>query len=344
MNLKKGPIGAIFALISVFLMIYIMVAGINYFGYSVLDRVQKDGFVNIPTNSTVVEVSAVLVDNGFIKDSSDYQTYARMMRKETVYPGRYKLAEGMSFKDIIIPIATGTQTPTKITFTPTYNLGSIANKISTQIEADSTSIMTALRNDSIQKIYNMTDESITMMLIPNTYEVYWNTTAEQFFARMHKEYNKFWEPREAKLKELGMTRLEVMTIASIVFGETQYTPEMPTVAGVYVNRIKDGIKLQADPTIVYAHQDFTMRRVLRKHLTIDSPYNTYKYEGLPPGPINVPSISAIDAVLNYKKHKYLFFCASERLDGTHNFAISYNTHLRNARLYTKKLNELGIKK
>ncbi len=342
--MKGGATGAIFALICVFGIIYVIIAGINYFGYSVIDRVKKDGYVNIPTNSTVVGVSAALIDNGFIKDSSDYQVYARMMRKNMVRPGRYKLSEGMSYKDMIEMIETGKQTPTRVTFTPTYNIGSIAKKISKQIEADSTSIMAALSNDSLHNIYSKTKQSISTLLIPNTYEFYWNTTAEQFLQRMHSEYNSFWKSREEKLAKLKMTKLEVMTLASIVFGETRYTPEMPTVAGVYMNRLQKGMKLQADPTVVYAHQDFTMRRILRKHLTIDSPYNTYKYIGLPPGPINVPSISAIDAVLNYKKHKYVFFCASERMDGTHNFAVSYNTHMKNARLYSKKLNELGIRK
>jgi len=181
------------------------------------------------------------------------------------------------------------------------------------------------------------------MLIPNTYEFYWNTSADQFISRMNDEYNNFWSSREEKLKAINMTKLEVMTLASIVYGETKYSPEMSTVAGVYMNRLRVGMPLQADPTIIYAHQDWNIKRVRHKHLSIKSPYNTYKYRGLPPGPINIPSISAIDAVLNPKVTKYLYFCASEQLDGTHNFAASYRNHLKNARKYSRKLNEMGIK-
>lgn len=335
--------GAIIALFSIFVLMYLMVAGLNYIAYSYIDRVEKDGKINIPTNSTLKQQAGILLNNGYIKDSSDYQTFANMMNLTTVYAGQYSLKKGMSYKDMMSLLNKGKQTPVKVRFTSTYRLENMLSKISSQIEADSTSLMAAIKCDSIQKMYGMDTLSMNTMFIPNTYEFYWNTTAEQFLNRMNKEYKQFWSSREQKLEALKMTKLEVMTLASIVYGETKYSPEMSTVAGVYMNRLRIGMPLQADPTIIFAHQDWDIRRVRNKHLSIKSPYNTYKLKGLPPGPINIPSISAIDAVLDYKKTKYLYFCASEQLDGTHNFATSYNAHLKNARKYSRKLNEMGIK-
>ncbi len=337
--------GAVLAILGVFVMTYVMFAAINYISYSVVDRVEKDGFVNIPTGSNLSEQSIILQEQEFISDSLDYQTYATMMKIDSVYPGRYKLSKGMSYKEMMSVLNTGRQTPVKVTFTSTYSFGNIASKVSRFIEADSTSLVEAFRSDSVQNLFGMDSLTMSMMFVPNTYEFYWNTSAVQFFERMHKEYKRFWSQknREQRLDSLGMTKLQAMTLASIVYGETKYSPEMPTVAGVYMNRLKKRMLLQADPTVVYAHGDFGIRRVLKKHLLIDSPYNTYKYLGLPPSPINFPSITAIDAVLNYKQTNYLFFCASEMLDGTHRFASTYSQHLQNARKYAKRLNQEGIK-
>ena len=182
------------------------------------------------------------------------------------------------------------------------------------------------------------------MFIPNTYEMYWDTSVEEFVERMHTEYERFWtKERDAKRKRSGLSRMQVMTLASIVYEETRKGDEMPRVAGVYINRLRKGMPLQADPTIKYALQDFGLRRILNKHLKHPSPYNTYINKGLPPTPICMPSITAIDAVLNYESHKYLYFCARETFDGYHNFAATYNEHLQNARKYQRELNRRGIR-
>ena len=161
---------------------------------------------------------------------------------------------------------------------------------------------------------------------------------------MKKEYDRFWSgERDAKAKALGLTREEVSTLASIVCEESNHLPELPTIAGVYINRLRTGMKLDADPTVKFALGDPSLKRILYRHLTVDSPYNTYKYAGLPPGPITIPQISGIDAVLNYQKHNYYYFCASDKLDGTHKFAESSDRHNANARKYQNAISRLGIR-
>ena len=181
------------------------------------------------------------------------------------------------------------------------------------------------------------------MFIPNTYEIYWNTTPDKIVARFHDEYDKFWTAeREEKAKKLHLTRQEVGILASIVKGEALHVDEMPTIAGLYLNRLQRGILLQADPTVIFANNDFSIRRVLNKHLTIDNPYNTYRYKGLPPGPIMLPSIAAIDAVLNHETHDYIYMCAKDDFSGYHNFAKTQAEHLVNARKFQEALNKRNI--
>ncbi|MBO7322265.1 MAG: endolytic transglycosylase MltG, partial [Bacteroidales bacterium] len=185
-----------------------------------------------------------------------------------------------------------------------------------------------------------TSQTFIGMFIPNTYELYWTASPESVIKRMHQEYKAFWnESRIAKGKNMGMSKNEIMTLASIVNEETNNIGEMPKIAGVYINRLKKGMPLQACPTVIYAHLDSEpgIKRVLKRHLKIDSPYNTYKNKGLPPGPITIPTIKAIDAVLNYEKSNYIYFCAKPEFDGTHNFASTYSQHQKNAKAYQKAL-------
>ena len=181
------------------------------------------------------------------------------------------------------------------------------------------------------------------MFIPNTYELYWNCSSDEFLSRMQRENERFWQSRERKLARTGLNRIEAYTLASIVYEETKRTDEMPRMAGVYINRLKRGMPLQADPTVRFALGDFSIRRVLNKHLEVDSPYNTYRHPGLPPGPICMPSIAAIDAVLDYENHDYLYFCAKDDLSGSHTFARSLAEHNRNAQAYARALNRRGIR-
>jgi UPF0755 protein len=181
------------------------------------------------------------------------------------------------------------------------------------------------------------------LFIPNTYEFWWDTSAEELFERMHKEYQSFWtEARSQKAQDLGLSKEEVSTLASIVQAESQKSDERPRIAGVYLNRLRIGMPLQADPTLVFAAGDFSIKRLTAKQMAIDSPYNTYKYAGLPPGPINLPDINSLDAVLNFEKHSYLYFCAKEDFSGYHSFAVGYDEHLSNARRYQRALNAANI--
>ena len=264
----------------------------------------------------------------FLAKKTDYD--------KNVHAGRYILTDGMTNQQLINMLRMGYQTPVKVVFHNIRTVEQLAGRISEQIEADSTSIIT--------EIYNEPDVDATTF-IPNTYEFYWNTDADDFVDRMVVEYNSFWnETRQTKAKEKKLTQKEVSILASIVDKETTKKSEMPTIAGVYLNRLNKHWPLQADPTLVYALGDYNIRRVLDVHKDIDSPYNTYKYAGLPPGPICIPSIAAIDAVLNAEKHNYFYFCAKDDLSGYHVFAKNITEHNKNAEKYRRALNKNKIYK
>jgi UPF0755 protein len=237
----------------------------------------------------------------------------------------------------------GLQKPLKLTFNNIRTPQQLAGRISQQIEADSLSILALLTSDHVASSYGFDKTTIIAMCVPNTYEFYWNTNAKGFLDKMQKEYERFWnDERKSKAFKLGLTKVEISTLASIVEEETRFNIEKPKVAGVYINRLNKGIPLQADPTVKFAVGDFALRRILTKHLEIDSPYNTYKFRGLPPGPIRCPSISSIDAVLNAEKHSYLYFCAKADFSGYHDFAKTLTEHNRNAEAYRRALNKERI--
>ena len=262
---------------------------------------------------------------------------------EVIKPGRYKLKVGMNTNQVVNRLRSGTQSPIKVTFNNVRTKYDLAGKVSKYIQADSLSILNLFAdNDKIAES-GFNSETYRTIFIPNTYEFYWTTSADEFAKRMLNEHNRFWNnERKEKAEKLGMTPDEVSILASIVQEEVSKKEELKTVAGLYVNRLKRGILLQADPTVKYAVGDFTLRRVLNKHLEIDSPYNTYKYAGLPPGPINFPEITSIDAVLDYEKHNYIFMCAKEDFSGYHRFAATNAEHNRNAAKYRAALDRNGI--
>jgi UPF0755 protein len=201
-----------------------------------------------------------------------------------------------------------------------------------------------LNNDSTLSQWGFTKENITILFIPNTYEMYWNTSAKKLMERMQREYKSFWtEKRKSLTQQTGLNQVQVSVLASIVECETKRNDEKPIVAGVYLNRLKHNWHLEADPTLIFAVGDFTIKRVLNEHKLIDSPYNTYMYSGLPPGPICIPEISSIDAVLNFAHHEYMYFCARADLSGYHEFAKDYKTHLSNAKKYQSELNKRNIR-
>ncbi|UPL49933.1 endolytic transglycosylase MltG [Hymenobacter sublimis] len=285
---------------------------------------------------------------GVIVDKLSLHFVARLMKYEQlVKPGRYELKDGYTNRQLINDLRTGSnKLPLLLTFQNIRLREDLARKLSTTIDAQPSQFDSLLSSPAYTKSLGFDTTSILTMFIPNTYELLWNTSADNLMRRMKKEYEKFWTPeRDAKRKKLGLSREQVSVLASIVEAEQQqHADERPRVAGVYLNRLKRGMKLQADPTVVYANHDFTIKRVLNVHLAKDSPYNTYKYAGLPPGPINLPSIASIDAVLNPESHDYLYFCAKEDFSGYHAFARNEQEHLVNARRYQAALSRAGIMK
>ena len=220
----------------------------------------------------------------------------------------------------------------------------LAGSISSRLMLDSATIVSALKDSVFCKQQGYTTQTIACLFIPNTYQVYWDMNIDEFFARMQKEHKRFWnDERIEKAKRTGLTPEQVSTLASIVDEETAKNDEKPMIAGLYINRLKKDMLLQADPTVKFACGDFGLRRILNKHLTVDSPYNTYKYIGLPPGPIRIPSITGIESVLNHTNHDYLYMCAKEDFSGYHNFAKTMSGHLQNAQRYQRELNRRNIK-
>ncbi len=341
----------IILVISLILLLILLVGG--FFSYRIYSRIYISNvdmgakeyvYLHIPTGSSYAQVVEIIEDLGCITNMSSFKwTSSRMGYPYSVKAGRYRINSGMNNKDLVTMLRAGLQTPVKVTFNSFRTPSQLAQRIAQQLEADSAEIAEAFKGNSIPLEYGFTQQTFVAMFVPNTYEFFWNTGKDGFFARMKKEFDAFWNSeREKRAKAMGLKREEVVTLASIVEEETVRADERPRVAGVYINRLKRGMPLQADPTIKFAHGDFGMRRVLTKHLTIDSPYNTYKHRGLPPGPINSPSISSIDAVLNYETHKFLYFCARPDYSGYHAFATNLDEHNRNAREYQRFLNRERI--
>lgn len=263
-----------------------------------------------------------------------------------IEPGVYTFTEGMSVIQVARTLKFGVDNSVRLVINNARTPEALASKIAMQIDADSVAMISALRNESIINEMGFSSaEAMFSIFLPNTYEVYADITPESLIWRLKRESDAFWasDARQAKLKELGMTSFEVMTLASIVHEETNVKEEMPRIAGVYINRLNRGMLLQADPTLKYAVGDPTIRRVLDKHKSVESPYNTYKYAGLPPTPIAMPDMSAIEGVLNYEKHDYLYFCARAEMDGRHNFAKTLSEHNKNAAEYHRALDKLKIK-
>jgi UPF0755 protein len=302
-------------------------------------------YIYIPTNSTFADVVDILKKQDFLKNEKSFEWTAMEMKYvNNVKPGKYELKPGMSNKSLVRLLKSGRQTPVRLVFNNIRTKDELASRISEQIEATSMTILNLLNDDDYVKKLGFSSDNVLSMFIPNTYELYWNTSADKFLKRMKREYDKFWTAdRMNKAQEIGLKRTQVSVLASIVQQESIKEDEKPTIAGVYMNRLKKNWKLEADPTLVYALGDFTVNRILNVYKKIVSPYNTYMYTGLPPGPICLPTITSIDAVLNYVRHDYFYFCAKDDFSGHHAFASSYAQHLVNARRFQKALNRRGIK-
>lgn len=326
---------------SLLFLLVILLAG-GYFAWQPLKSIYFSGvpdqvrnqFVCIPTGSSFDEVVRILREGGFIQNETDFRWLAEKMKykRDKMRAGRFEIQPGWTNRQLIQHLRTGEQAPVRLVLNNERLPEEIAGKVSQFIEADSLSLINTFRDASFLSTIRYTRETLISAFIPNTYEMYWNTDAKSFVNRMLKEHDAFWDKnnRRSKAQSLGLTESQVYTLASIVERETNANAEKPTIAGVYLNRLKIGMRLQADPTSVFATRDFTTRRVTEYHTTFDSPYNTYVYKGLPPGPISMASIPSIDAVLNYQRHNYLYFCARPDESGTHVFAETFAAHKVNA--------------
>ncbi len=299
----------------------------------------EDRMFIIKSDATFERVRDDLYNNHFINDAVSFSFLARLSSyDDEIIPGRYLLRRNMTNLQALKILKSGKQELVKITFSVVRLRKDLAEKITKNIGVSPAEFNEALDAFIANNNEGFNKENILCMFLPNTYEVYFNISPKDLVQRMNTEYKKFWsEERIAKAKEIGLTPIEVSILASIVQAESIKQDEAPVIAGLYMNRLKKNIALQADPTLVYAVGDFTLKRVLNGHKEIDSPYNTYKYPGLTPGPINIPQIASIDAVLNYQHHKYYYMCAKEDFSGYHNFANDLDEHNRNARKYQRAL-------
>ncbi|MGQ9621372.1 MAG: endolytic transglycosylase MltG [Bacteroidales bacterium] len=304
----------------------------------------KKAVIIIPTGSSWERVLDSVYANLKIKNSKLFEWVARMKNYPSlVKPGRYMFTKDLSYLRFVDILRAGEQTPVRVTFNNIRTIYDLAGKVGGQIEADSVHIAEFLSDPVNYSKDGFTRENVIAVFIPDTYEFYWNTSAEGFYHRMLREFNHFWNgERSIKAKTLGLSRIEVSILASIIDDEVAKGDEKPRIAGVYLNRLRKRIPLQACPTIKFALNDFSITRVLSKHLEINSPYNTYKYIGFPPGPIGCPSIEGIDAVLNAEKHDYIYFAARADFSGYHNFSRTLAEHNRYAAEYQRELNRRKI--
>ena len=321
-------------------------AGIVYhYFFSSIMQITKSTYIFIDRDDTVDSVYCKIEKAGQPKSMFAFRYQAEKNGYASrIRTGKFEIKPEDNMRYLYRRLSLGYQTPVKLTVGSVRTLDRLARNVGVQLMIDSTEVADLLNDSSFYASLGYNKETLPALFIPNTYEVYWNISATQFMKRMVKEHKAFWnEKRKTRAQQIGLTPVEIATLASIVEEETAAGAEKPMVAGLYINRLKKGMLLQADPTVKFGLQDFTLKRILFKHLEVDSPYNTYKYAGLPPGPIRIPSIQGLESVLNYTQHPYLYMCAKEDFSGTHNFAQTSSQHHANARRYQQALNRLKIK-
>lgn len=326
--------------------VVLLIAGFTYcYLFSGLSKSEKTEYVYIDSDDTQDSVFAKIQPIANAIPMSGFSTLARHSGyADNIRTGRYAIRPGEGALVVFRHLKNGQQTPISLTIPEARTIDRLAGALARKLMLDSANVATLLSDSTYCARWGYDTATVAALFVPNTYDIYWNVGLDRLMERMEKENHKFWNAeRRGKAEAMGMTPVEVATMASIIDEETANNGEKPMIAGMYYNRLKAGMPLQADPTIKFALKDFALRRIYNKLLHIDSPYNTYRYEGLPPGPIKIASIAGIDAVLNHVEHDYLYMCAKEDFSGTHNFARTYQEHLQNAARYTKALNERGIK-
>jgi UPF0755 protein len=301
-------------------------------------------YIKIPTGSSFDDLLKLLNTEGVITDEANFKQWASWLSYSTVRAGRFKIKEGWSSYHLIKHLQRGEQASVKIVLNNERTPAQVAGKIAKVLESDSIIFVSTFLDSTFLDSLGYKKETLMCLFLPNTYEMFWNTSPKKFVERMMKEHKRFWnEARTAKAKSLNMTPNEAVTMASIVEGESNNVDERPRVARAYLNRLAQNIKLQADPTVQFALMEVektpSFRRLYNKDYLFPHPYNTYVHEGLPPGPICMPTMATIDAVLNPEKHDYIYFCAKPDLSGYHNYAVTYEQHLQNVKIYTTWLSQ-----
>jgi len=352
MSINKKSKLMLFPRIGKFIIIFVAIAfiiagirGYQLYLYVFRENVKNDYVLYILPGATFEQVTDSIKKNDALISLKAFHWVSKKKEyPKSVKEGRYLLKKGMNTNQIVNMLKGGLQTPLNVTFNNVRTKEDLAGKVSKYLIADSLSILNLFQDETQIKEFGFDAETYRTMFIPNTYQFYWTTSAEGFANRMKFEFDRFWsDERRKKAENIDLSPMEVTILASIVQSETAKNEEMPRIAGLYINRLKQGQLLQADPTVKYAVGDFSLKRILNIHLEVDSPYNTYKYAGLPPGPINFPETSAIDAVLNFERHNYIYMCAKEDFSGYHSFAVTLAEHNRNAAKYRRELDKLKIK-
>jgi len=338
-----------------YILLFILFVGLalGFFFYNAVWRpnvnIQGESFeLQIPTGTDYAGLKSILESKELILDQKSFDLVARLMKYDvgTVKSGLFSIQNDWSNRQLISHLRSGKQTPVNLTFNNFRTIQELAGGIAKQVELDSLTLLEYILDEQNLAIWNTDEQNILCQFIPNTYQVYWNMSAEKLVERLRKERDMFWSKndRGIKAEQLGFKKDQLYTLASIVQKETLVNDEKSRIAGVYLNRIRKGMLLQADPTVVFAVGDFTIRRVLNKHLETKSPYNTYMNVGLPPGPIYMPDISTLEATLTPESHNYLYFCAKPDNSGRHAFAKTLAQHNANARKYQKWLSAQGIRR
>ncbi|KKB58779.1 endolytic transglycosylase MltG [Parabacteroides gordonii] len=347
MNKKKQSKRNIIA--GILLFFVLLIAGVGVWGYRLAwapnFMPQETVYIYIGKDKSFTDLCRQLQDSADCSRIGSFKQLAGMLKYQAnIRTGRYAVSSGMSNLQLLNDLRRGHQVATRLTFNNIRFKEDLAERLDEQLMLDKDELLSLLNDSAYCDSLGFTTETITSLFIPNTYEVYWNIPADKLMQRMKREYIAFWtDVRLEKAKAIGLTPAEVATLASIVEEETAASDEYPIVAGLYLNRLHRGIPLQADPTVKFAVGDFTLQRILFEHLEVDSPYNTYKHAGLPPGPLRIPTIKGMDSVLNYMKHNYLYMCAKEDFSGRHNFAATLAEHNRNANRYRAELNRRKIR-
>ena len=318
---------------------------IYYFFLTKPFQLSETAYIYLDRDDTIDSVYTKIIETGHPKQMYGFEVLTKKGDYSNhIKTGRYAIKPTDNMRYLYTRLSLGYQSPVRLTIGSVRTLDRMARNVGNQLMIDSAEVAQLIADTAFIHKLGYTEATLPALFIPNTYEVYWNMSAEDFMQRMQKEHKAYWnEERLKKAEAIGLTPIEVSTLASIVEEETAVNAEKPMVAGLYINRLKRGMLLQADPTVKFSLKEFGLKRILYKHLEVNSPYNTYKHAGLPPGPIRVPSYQGLESVLNYTQHNYLYMCAKEDFSGTHNFATNSAQHAANARKYQQALNRRGIR-